>query len=223
MMIRIKMKDIFLLVLVSIVIFSLSCVDDVPNDFDNPESTWNPSFSFPVGYTSLQMNEESGFDMTLFNDLDNSGFPDWIDEIDVPMSYTMPFDMQEIDRFSEEIVSIMFRLNTYNGFPAIARGQVYFLDFNYLVIDSMFVNGPLDMQAGNLSGDGQTVNPSHDQNDVIFNQNKINDLANVRHILIEGAILNLSLDSTLIDYYPNYSLELQLGVQAELNMSLSSQ
>ena len=60
-------------------------------------------------------------------------------------------------------------------------------------------------------------------NDIVFDQDKINDLANVRHILIEGAILNLSLDSTLIDYYPDYSLELQLGVQAELNMSISDQ
>lgn len=214
------MKYSCTLIVISIMIISLSCVDDAPSDFDNPDSNWNPNFSFPAGYTSLSMSEESGFDMTLFNDLDNSGFPDWIDEIDVPMSYTMPFDMQEIDEFSEEIVSIMFRLNTYNGFPTIARGQVYFLDLYYRVVDSMFVDGPLNMEAGRVEGDGQTINPTHDQNDVIFDQDKINDLANVRYILIEGAILNLSLDSTLIDYYPDYSLELQLGVQAELNMSL---
>jgi len=210
----------FWLIIISIVIISFSCIDDLPSDFDNPDSTWNPNFSFPIGFTSLQMSEESGFDMSLLNDLDNSGFPDWIDEFDVPMSYTMPFDMQELDEFSEEIVSIMFRLNTYNGFPAIARGQVYFLNFNYQIVDSMFTNGPLNIEAGVIAEDQQNVNSSHNQNDVVFDQNKIDDLANVRYVLIEGAILNLSLDSTLIDYYPNYSLELQLGVQAELNMSL---
>ena len=217
------MKNVYLLVLITVVFFLHSCIDDLPNDFDNPDSSWNPNFSFPVGYTSLQMNEESGFDMSLLNDLDNSGFPDWIDEVDVAMSDTMPFDMQEIDEFSEQIVSIMFRLNTYNGFPSVARGQVYFLDFNYRVVDSMFVDGPLNMKAGVLGGDGHTVSSSHDQNDVVFDQDKIDDIANVRYVLIEGAILNVSLDSTLIDYYPNYTLDLQLGVQAELNMSLSSQ
>lgn len=208
------------LILVFIMVFSFSCIKDAPSDFNNPESTWNPNFSFPVGYTSLNMSEESGFDMSLFNDIDNSGLPDWVDEIDVPMSYTMPFDMQELNNLSYQIISVMFRLNIYNGFPAVARGQVYFIDVFGLVVDSMFVNGPLNMEAGTMSGDGQTVNPTHEQNDVYFYQDKIDDLANVRSILIEGAILNVSLDSTLIDYYPGYSLELQLGVQAELNMSL---
>ncbi|HAF30544.1 MAG TPA: hypothetical protein DCG75_15990 [Bacteroidales bacterium] len=214
------MKIYWSLILFSIIILSFSCIKDAPSDFDNPESTWNPSFSFPVGYTSLNMNEESGFNMSLLNDLDNSGYPDWIDEIDVPMSYSMPFDMQELNNLSDQIILIMFRLNTYNGFPAIAKGQVYFIDLYGQVVDSMFVDGPLNMEAGKLAGDGQTVNPTHDQNDVVFDQDKIDDLANVRYILIEGAILNVSLDSTLIDYYRGYSLELQLGVQAELNMSL---
>jgi hypothetical protein len=136
------------------------------------------------------------------------------------MSYTMPFDLQEIGDFSDEKVSIMFRLNTYNGFPNEAQGQIYFLDFAYQKVDSLFINGPLTMQAGTVAGDGETVNATHDQNDVVFSQDKIDELTNVRHILIEGAILKVSLDSTLIDFYPNYSLELQLGVQAELNMSL---
>ncbi|MFC2105006.1 hypothetical protein ACFLS4_06625 [Bacteroidota bacterium] len=216
------MKISWILILISIIVLSVSCIKDAPSDFNNPDSIWNPSFSFPVGYTSLQMNEESGFDTLLLLVNSLSGLPFWVDEIDIPMSYTMPFDMQEINNFSEQIISIKFRLNTYNGFPAIARGQVYFLDIYSQVVDSMFVNGPLNMEAGTVAGDEETINPSHDQNDVVFNQDKIDDLANVRNILIEGAILNVSIDSTLINYYPGYSLELQLGVQAELNMSISS-
>lgn len=213
------MKIFRILTLITIFAFFYSCIKDAPSDFNNPESTWNPNFSFPIGYTSLNMSEESGFDMSLLNDFDNSGFPDWVDEIDVPMSYSMPFDMQELNNFSDQIISIMFRLNTYNGFPSIARGQVYFIDIYGHIVDSMFVNGPLSMEAGILASDGQTVNPTHDQRDVVFSQDRIDELANVRHILIEGAILNVSLDSTLVEYYPGYSMELQLGVRAELNMS----
>ena len=217
------MKYSWILILISIIVLSFSCIKDAPEDFNNPESTWNPNFSFPVGYTSLKMNEDSGFDTLLLLIDSLSGFPFWVDEVDIPMNYTMPFDMQGLNNFSEQIVSIMFRLNTYNGFPSTARGQVYFLDINSQIVDSMFLNGPLNMEAGTLTGDGQTINPSHNRSDVIFNQDKIDDLANVRHILIEGAILNVSIDSTLINYYPGYSLELQLGIQAELNMSLSDQ
>lgn len=214
------MKYFRWLIYISIILLAFSCLKDAPEDFANPESMWNPNFSFPVGYTSLQMNEESGFDTLLLLINSATGYPYWVDEIDVPMSYTMPFDMQEINNISDQIVSIMFRLNIYNGFPAIAKGQVYFLDANQKAVDSMFVNGPLDLEAGTLENDGQTVDPSYEQKDVVFNQDKIDDLAIVRYILIDGAILNVSVDSTLIDYYPDYSLKLQLGVQAELNMSL---
>ena len=54
-------------------------------------------------------------------------------------------------------------------------------------------------------------------------QERINELDAVQNILIVGSINNLNLDTTLIDYYPNYNLDLQLGVQVELNMSISNQ
>lgn len=213
------MKYFRWLIYISIILLASSCLQDAPEDFDNPESTWNPDFSFPVGYTSLQMNEESGFDTLLLWINSATGYPFWVDEIDIPMNYTMPFDMQQLDNISDQIIRVMFRLNIHNGFPAIAKGQVYFLDFNQQVVDSMFVDGPLDLESGTLENDGQTVNPSYEQKDIVFNQNKIDDLASVRYIFIKGAIQNLSLDSTLIDNYPNYKLDVQLGVQTELNIS----
>ncbi len=208
-------------IIICLGLVSFSCLNDKPDDFDNPESAWNPSFSFPVGYTSLGMNDDSGFDTLLLLTNPITGDPYWVEEIDIPLSFIMPFDLQEIDRFSEEIIRIMFRINTYNGFPSVATGQVYFLDIDSAVVDSIFVNGPLTMEAGTLVDNGETVDQTHNQSDVIFDQNKIDDLGNVRFILMEGALNNVALDNTLIDYYPNYSLDIQLGIQAELNMSLS--
>lgn len=217
------MKYYWFLIIISIMVLSFSCIKDAPSDFDNPDSTWNPSFSFPVGYASMGMNEDSGFDTLLLLIDSLTGYPFWVDEIDIPLSYTMSFDMQELNDFSEQIISIMFRLNTYNGFPAVATGQVYFLDINSLIVDSMFFDGPLVMNPGAPIGDGETINPAYNQSDVIFGQDEINDLASVKYILIEGAISTQNLDTTLIDYYPAYTLDLQLGAQVELNMSLSDQ
>ena len=124
-----------LFITISIIIFS--CVKDIPSDFDNPESEWNANFSLALGYTSLGMNGESGFDTLLLLNNPSTGYPYWVDEINVPLSYTMPFDMQELNEFSEEIVSLMFRVNTYNGFPAESEAQVYFLDIDNYVVDSL--------------------------------------------------------------------------------------
>ena len=215
------MKYSYLLVIISIIISSVSCLDDVPEDFDNPESTWNPSFSIAVGYTSLGMNEESGFDTLLFQ-LNAVGFPFWTEEIDVPLYYSMPFDMQEIGEFSEEIRSIMFRINTYNGFPADAKAQIYFRDINNWVVDSLFSDEPFIADPGTVVDNGETVNKKHKQTDIIVSQDKIEGLTNVRNILVHGSISNLEINTSLIEYYPGYSIDIQLGVQIELNMSISS-
>jgi hypothetical protein len=199
----------------------VSCLDDVPEDFNNPDSLWNPSFSIAVGQTSLSMSDESGFNTTLLDDLDLSGYPDWIDEIDVEMEYMMPFDMEGIADFSEEIIRVMFRLNIDNGFPAEAFAQVYFLDISDQVVDSVFLNGPLSFDPANVNSEGEVMNKYHSQNDIVFEDDKIDNLSTVRNILIQGGVNNLSLDTTLVDFYPNYSVDIQMGVQVEVKMALS--
>ena len=216
------MKNYWVLILFLITVLMFSCIDDAPNDFDNPDSNWNPSFSFPVGYSSLGMDEDSGFDTLLFLIDTLSGFPFWIDEIDVPISYTMPFNMQEINDFSEEIVSILFRLNTQNGFPNQVKFQLYFQDINSFNIDSMFVNGPLTFDSGTPIGNGEFINSTSNQTDIYIDQDKINELGSAQYILIEGLINNIALDTSIISYYPNYNIDLQLGIQVELNMSISN-
>ncbi|MDA3953478.1 MAG: hypothetical protein PF485_07515 [Bacteroidales bacterium] len=216
------MKYNSLLIFLLIIVFFVSCIDDAPNDFNNPDSNWNPSFSFPVGYTSLGMDEDSGFD-TLQLLIDTlTGFPFWVDEIDVPLSYTMPFNMQELNNFSEQIVSIMFRLNTQNGFPNQVKFQFYFQDINLLSVDSMFVDGPLMLDSGIPIGNGESVNSTSNQTNVLINRDKINELESVQYILMEGFINNVSLDTNLINYYPGYDIEIQIGIQVELNMTISS-
>ena len=214
------MRPIYFLLFISIIILLVSCLDDIPEDFDNPESTWNPNFSIAVGYTSLGMNEESGFDTLLFQ-LNAVGFPIWTEEIDVPLYYSMPFDMQEIGEFSEEIRSIMFRINTYNGFPADAKAQIYFRDIDNYVVDSLFLDKPLTADAGTVIDNGETVNKKHSQTDIVISQDKIDGLTNVRNILVKGLISNLEINTSLIEYYPGYSIDIQLGVKIESNMIIS--
>jgi hypothetical protein len=208
----------YLLLLILFLSFLLhSCIKEEPEE----ESKWNPNFSIAIGYTSLGMNADSGFDTLLLQINALTGLPYWTEEIDIPLSYTMPFDMGQISDFSEEIISIMFRLNTYNGFPNEALGQVYFLDMSNIIVDSLFSTGPLTLNRGIVNG--ETVNYTHNQTDIIFDQSKIEELTTVRNILVQGKVSNVELNTTLVDFYPNYTLGIQLGLQAELSMSISEE
>jgi hypothetical protein len=215
------MKKLLSIVLLLIIFLGYSCLKDSPEDFNNPESSWNPSFSIAIGQTSLKMNEDSGFDTLLLLNNPTTGYPFWVEEFDVPLEYTMPFDLQEITEFSEDIVSLMFRFNVDNGFPADAIAQAYFLDISNNVVDSLFVNGPLTFDEGEVNSEGESVKKTHTQNDIVFEGDKIDALSDVRNVLLKGSINNLALDTNLIEFYPNYSVDIQMGVQVELNMSLS--
>ena len=55
-----------------------------------------------------------------------------------------------------------------------------------------------------------------------ISQEKIDALSSVRYLLVEGGIQNLQLDTALIDYYPTYTIDIQMGMQAELNLTISN-
>lgn len=211
-----KFYRIGFLFLISILFFS--CTKEEPEE----ESKWNPNFSLAIGYTSLGMNYDSGFDTLLLILNPITGLPYWTEEVDIPLSYTMPFDMGQLNDFSEEIVSVMFRLNSYNGFPNPASGQVYLLDAFNIIVDSVFSTDPLTMESGIINGNGETINSTHNQTDVYFDESKIDKLISVRSILVNAEISNVTLDTSLVDYYPEYTLDIQLGLQVELRMSISS-
>jgi len=208
-------KQIAVFFLASILILSCS------KEESEEESNWNPEFSIAIGSTSLGMNADSGFDTLLLHLNALTGLPYWIEEIYVPMSYTMPFDMGQVTEFSDEIISLMFRLNTYNGFPNEAFAQVYFRDMNNHIVDSLFSTGALTMKSGTVNG--ESINSTHTQTDIVFDQSKIDALTTVRNVLVKGEISNILLDTTLVEFYPNYTLDIQLGLQVELNMSISNQ
>jgi hypothetical protein len=210
-------------ILLTLLLLLSACLEDVPNNFQGPDANWQPSLSFPVGYTSLQMNPTSGFDTTLLSDLDQSGMPDWVDERDIDLHYTMPFDLQKIDDKSEVIVSVLFRLNIDNGFPDKAKAQVYLLNNNYRTVDSLFVEGSIQLDAGRVIGEGPATSPTYSRHEVRLAQEQIETLGNVRYIRIEGSLLNVQPAEQLIEYYPEYKLEIQMGARVELEIDVSEQ
>jgi hypothetical protein len=218
------MRTKLIVVVILLLSFALlwSCLDDVPDDFDNPDSTWNPNFSFPVGYTSLGMNAESGFDTLLLELNPIDSLPEWYrHEMDISMSYTMPFDMQELSGSSEEILRLMVRINAYNEFPAGITGQIYFLDIDNYVIDSVFTDEPFNLSKGSVDENGRTSEKFYLQKDIEFPKERMDNLHQTRNILIEGKITNDDIDTNLVYFFPDYEVDVQVGVQVELGLSIS--
>lgn len=179
---------------------------------------WNAEVAFPLGEDSFGLNAVSGFDTSLL-DLDTiTGFPEWIDHLEVVMEGTLDINLSSISENLDQINRLLFRVNAYNGFPNEVLAQAYFQDAGMNTIDSMFSEGPMEVPAGHKEGNGETIKPAYARQDAVFDKEQIQPLANATVIVFKATILIFDLDSTLIPYYPTYHFDLDIGAMLDLSI-----
>ena len=200
-------------------LIAASCLKDMPDAFPDVLE-WDPDVAFPLGEESYGLNSESGFDTTLL-DLDTiTGFPDWVvDELEeIVLEGTMTFGLTTIKDNLDQINNVLFRVIISNGFPNEVLAQAYFQDSAMNTIDSLFHEGPVLASPGTVQGSGETILPSHTQQDAFFDRERIQPLENAAVILFQATILISDLDTSLIPYYPSYQYDVRMGAMFDLSL-----
>ena len=193
------------------------CLKDAPETL--PETfLWNPEIAIPLGKASFGMNEDSGFDTLLLRPDPVTGWPEWVDEVEVHLQGTMDFDLSRISDDLEQLNRMLFRVNIHNGFPDRMLAQAYFTDPGNNFIDSLFAAGPLPVPAGTIRNGGQTIVPATVQEDAIFEKERIGPLQDAVWILMQATLLDPDPDTALIKYYPSYIFEVQIGAMIDVNI-----
>jgi hypothetical protein len=201
-------------------IISSSCLKEMPEDIPD-ELTWNPEVAFPVTETFIGMNEESGFEDSLLQINPITGLPFWVELIGVPIHGDADFDMASIVANEEEINRIMVRINAYNGFPVEVLVQAYFIDPQLPEpVDSFFLDGPFILKPGRVKDDGISVSPVYEREEVVFEREDLDKLANVTSVSFETIILNADLDTALIPHYTDYLIDFQLACMVDFTLDL---
>lgn len=192
-----------------------SCMKDKPETF--PDTIiWNPELAFPIGTDFFGMNARSGFDTTLF-ELDSlTGLPLWVDQVEVIMEGSIAFDLSTLDPRIDSVNRVLFRLNIGNEFPNDGLAQAYFLDPSDQLLDSMFSEGPVYLPPGTPIGEGETSEASRIRKDAIFEREDIISLEDASSILFRVTLFNETIDTTLLDYYPSYQIQLEIGMMADM-------
>ena len=194
-----------------------SCMKDKPEDF--PEKViWDPELAFPIGMKQYGMNAESGFDTTLFEEDPSTGLPLWVNKVEVLMEGSIYFDLSKLDSKIDSVDWIMFRLGIYNGFPNEVMTQAYFLDATSSVLDSMFSEGPHTVPPGTPISEGESIDPSYSRIDATFDRERLSSLENTTEILFRALFLNRYIDTNLVPYYPNYEIDVEIGMMTKLTI-----
>ncbi len=208
-----------ILIMTGTMVLLASCLKDMPEAL--PEHIeWNAELALPIGSGLFGIDAADGFDSTWLEFDTITSFPNWIDEDSITLRYRLEFDLSSINESIDDMNQILFRINFDNGFPNELMAQCYFLDPSDNQVDSMFTSGPIPVPAGRILGNGETVDPSHIRQDVVFDQDRVIGLADVTQLEFQAIIRNLSqIDSTLYPYYPSYEFGAEIGIMVDLTIS----
>jgi len=212
------MKQILTFFILVLTVIFTSCLNDLPETISYDVEV-NTAFAFPIGETSLELNDISGFDESLLeiNPLTNE--PYWVESEHIPLDYTIPFEIGDIYESAEEIVQLIFRLNMYNGFPSEVRVQLYFLDQNEFPVDSVFSDGPLLLNAATANNTGVIIRKTYSKKDILFNTQRIENLQYANKIMVYAIFSTDGIDPDLVELYDEYTIDVQIGVKANLSFN----
>lgn len=128
----------------------------------------------------------------------------------------------------EEIKRLALRLNFINGFPVDISTQIYFLDENHAIVDSVFNERYLIQAGTDTDGDGK-VDPFKNEpvevefictvgEDIMDSCNKIDNITKSRYIFINGR-LNTANYPQSFKFYSYYFLDAFIGVVGDLELN----
>jgi hypothetical protein len=206
-------KLVHILMAAIMLLFLGACMKDKPEDLPQ-RLVWNPDLAFPLGLDRFGMNAESGFDTTLYEIDSLTGLPRWVDEVELVMEGSVPFDISSLNTEIEYVDRILFRVNLYNGFPHEVFAQAYFMSLEGEAIDSLFESGPIPVEAGRIEGNGESIRPHKETRDAILEKDRILPLLDAVEILLRATIREPVVDTALIPYYENFAIKVDVGIMS---------
>ncbi len=188
----------------------------------------NSNLSDIISSNPTQLSYELGAVTNPDNDPSIIGFVLDTSQFDVDVEIELPvwlsasnFAVEEVSEFDasffEDIESAEFKLITENGLPIEAGVQVYFMDENNLVLDSLFNTSSTTLiPAAEVNAQGEVTSKSSTENIAEFTVDRIAKIQNATQISIKGIVSTAEMGTVAVKFYTDYGMSFKLGVVAKL-------
>ena len=140
---------------------------------------------------------------------------------------TLDFQFTDFyDPATQKIKKMSFALDFINSFPIEVDAQIYFIDENRILLDSMF-DKPFTLQGGeDMDNDGKT-DPSLSETTIVeIDSEKLERIKSTRYLLNKAMVHTTNSDASPpqnVKFYSDYSLKANLGAIFEMEeLSTSS-
>jgi hypothetical protein len=111
------------------------------------------------------------------------------------------------------------RTSITNSFPVTVYPQIYLLDENYMMLDSLFTGTQKIEGATDTNGDGRADPHKQPPIDIDLPRSKIDNLLNSRYLLAKGRIMTTDFPELDVKLYSTYYLDLNIGLIAQLKIN----
>jgi hypothetical protein len=123
-----------------------------------------------------------------------------------------------------EVKSLEIRMETENGMPVEINMQVFLVDSNYNVIDSLFTEETKNvLPSGITDENGKVIYPSQNEIFIDFSSDRIDQLRDIRHALVNGTFETTDEGQKMVKFYSYYEISFKLGVKAEASLNTIKQ
>lgn len=137
-------------------------------------------------------------------------------------------DIDLSDLFSEDnpITRALLRVEFNNGFPVEAVSQVYFVDKNYQVLDSIFANGIERIIApAVIDGNGKVTDFSQKITKIEYDLNRLDKIRKCKYVIIQAhAHTTNAASNKVVKIYKDYKIKFDVGfeIDVEYNGNIDS-
>lgn len=118
----------------------------------------------------------------------------------------------------EELEKLIVRSSIINSFPVSAQPQIYLLDENQVLLDSLFSWNEVIEGAADTNGDGKADPHKSAPIDIDLPRSKIDALFDTRYIIVKARLSTTDYPDTDVKLYSSYYLDYNVGVIAQLKI-----
>lgn len=140
---------------------------------------------------------------------------------DFRLADTLDFKFGE-DAKMDQVEYMSFRVNTDNGFPVDGIMQVYFLDQNNVILDSLLVPAQQVISAAAVGAapDYRVTTHATARVESRIDQPRLTNLEPTQKIVVLAKLATISNGTQIVKIYSDYSLDVRIGVRAKFNVGV---
>ena len=133
---------------------------------------------------------------------------------------TADADLSDLFNAYNPVKRALLRIDIQNGFPAEMYGQVYFVDQNYNILDSVFlINEERVLSAADVDANGRVLDYSRKVTKIEYDTERLDKIRNTKYVVYGGQANTTNAGTEqVVKIFSDYRIKFDIGFEVDLEI-----